>query len=416
MGADQTPVMVGRPYDEERDIEAVTRMWREVGWIDDTDRQAAGLRDFLQGGDSIVADIGGEAECLVQRAPGSLRHGERDLPLCAITAVTTSHVARRQGLASALTIEALDAGRREGAAVAGLGIFDQGFYDRFGFGTASYHHRFDIDPASLAVDIPSRPPVRLDRADWLEMHALMVRRHRGHGSAVIDPPTMFSAELAWTDHPFALGFRADDGRLTHFVLGSIKDEYGPYEIDWLAYEEPRQLLELLGVLRALGDQVATMSIPEPPEIQLQDLVRTPFRQRRSARLAGGSGVVQQARATMQFRILDLRACIEAIHLQAGTVEFVLRLTDPLDRREGAGWAGLGGDHTVRLGEWSTVVGGATDGLPVLHASVNAFTRLWLGVRPASSLALTDDLSGDPQLLRALDERLRLPEPHAGWLF
>lgn len=408
--------MVGRPYDMERDIGPVTRMWREVGWIDDTDGQAAGLRDFLEEGHSIVADIEGEPECLVQWAPGSLRHDGHDLSLCAITAVTTSHVARRQGLASTLTVEALDAGRRSGAAVAGLGIFDQGFYDRFGFGTGAYHHRFDVDPASLSVPVPERPPVRLQREDWAEMHALLMRRHRGHGSAVIDPPTMFSAELAWTSHPFALGFRADDGRLTHFVLGSIKDEYGPYDVDWLAYEEPAQLLELLGVLRALGDQVASMSIPEPPEIQLQDLVRTPFRQRRMARLAGGSGALQQARATMQFRILDLEACIGAIRLPAGSVEFTLRLTDPLARTASGAGAGIGGDHTVRLAERSTVQPGATEGLPVLHASVNAFTRLWLGVRPATSLALTDDLAGDPQLLRSLDDRLRLPEPHTGWSF
>ena len=46
----------------------------------------------------------------------------------------------------------------------------------------------------------------------------------------------------------------------------------------------------------------------------------------------------------------------------------------------------------------------------------AFTRLWLGVRPATGLAITDDLHGPDDLLDALDERLRLPEPVADWAF
>jgi len=53
---------------------------------------------------------------------------------------------------------------------------------------------------------------------------------------------------------------------------------------------------------------------------------------------------------------------------------------------------------------------------VLDASVGAFTRLWLGVRPASGLAITDDLAGPDDLLAQLDASLRLPTPQAGWSF
>ncbi len=60
--------------------------------------------------------------------------------------------------------------------------------------------------------------------------------------------------------------------------------------------------------------------------------------------------------------------------------------------------------------------GLDDGLPVLDASVGAFTRLWMGVRPATGLALTDDLAGPPALLDALDEAFRLPTPRAGWIY
>ncbi len=248
-----------------------------------------------------------------------------------------------------------------------------------------------------------------------ELHGLMLRRHRGHGSVVIDPPDFFDLEWAWTDKPFALGYRNAEGRLTHALLGSMNDEHGPYEIAVLAYEEPAHLLELLGLVRALGDQVNSVVIrDEPPGVQFQDLIREPVRQRRIARLAGGSDALHQAIAEQQDRILDLSACIAAVRLRTPPVAFGLRLRDPLESL--GGWPGIGGAYTVRLGSASEVHEGLDEDVPVLEASVGAFTRLWLGVRPATGLSLTDDLDGPPALLEALDEAFRLPPPRAGWSY
>jgi hypothetical protein len=55
-------------------------------------------------------------------------------------------------------------------------------------------------------------------------------------------------------------------------------------------------------------------------------------------------------------------------------------------------------------------------LPTLRAGVGAFTRLWLGVRPATGLAVTDRLVGQRELLAGLDEALRLPDPRPDWDF
>ena len=46
--------------------------------------------------------------------------------------------------------------------------------------------------------------------------------------------------------------------------------------------------------------------------------------------------------------------------------------------------------------------------------MNAFSRLWLGTRPATGLAFTDDLRGPQDLLERLDRVVRLPKPHMGW--
>ncbi len=408
--------MVGRPYNEERDLAAVTRIWREVGWIDDdSDRHADALRTFLSCGHTLVADIAGSAECAVHRSPGTMRLGDTDLPLCAITAVTTSHVARKQRLASGLMAEALAGGHADGAALSALGMFEQGFYDRFGFGSATYEHSLRFDPSTLRVDVLDRPPVRVGLDDAREFHQLLRRRHRGHGSVVLDPPELIIAELGWVDKPFGLGFRSSDGRLTHTLYGSRLDEYGPYRIDWMVYEEPRQLLELLGVLRGLGDQVTTVEVPEPPEIQLQDLIREPMRQSRAARQAGRTGPLHGADAWRQLRIMDLPAVVAATSCPGVSFTFGVRLRDPLVDLGGA-WPGIGGDHTIHLSERSDVAAGIRPDVHVLDASVGALTRLLLGVRPASSLALTDDLQGPPELLDALDRAIRLPPLHPGWSF
>ena len=46
---------------------------------------------------------------------------------------------------------------------------------------------------------------------------------------------------------------------------------------------------------------------------------------------------------------------------------------------------------MTLGEQCAAEPGRDAGLPDLRASINAFTRLWLGVRPATGLSITDQL-------------------------
>jgi hypothetical protein len=119
-------------------------------------------------------------------------------------------------------------------------------------------------------------------------------------------------------------------------------------------------------------------------------------------------------AFWQARILDLEQCCAVVPSRGLEVEFGLELTDPLE--DHAPEAAIGGDYVVRLGERSSAEAGTSTGLPMLKASVNALTRLWLGVRSASSLAISDDLSGPPELLADLDRALMLPPPRMGWFF
>ena len=401
-----------RPYDEQRDLTALARLWREIGWIDDGEGDVVALRRFLGAGGAEVGLIGGEPECLVHRAPGLIRYDESDLPLTAITAVTTSTVGRKLGLATGLTARALAAAVAEGAAVAALGIFDQGFYDRLGFGSYAYTHRVTFDPAALNVDhVPYRRPVRITEDDHAEIHSLLQRRHRTHGGVSLDPPEIVAAELAWAEKPFGFGLR-DDDRLTAVVYGKASGEYGPYIAQILAYESPEDLLSLLRVIHELGDQVESFRLTEPAEIQFQDLVATPLRTaRRTAGSPHATGIT--ADASFQLRILDLATVVAARSWTGGPVRFNLELHDPIATIDGTAWHGIGGSFVVELGPESAVEPGVDRSAPTVRASVNAFSRCWFAVRPASSLALTDDLAGPADLLKQLDRALALPRPAPG---
>ena len=119
----------------------------------------------------------------------------------------------------------------------------------------------------------------------------------------------------------------------------------------------------------------------------------------------------------------LRKLPEASHLALGVPRMLLRLpygkdTDPIEAflDEKSPWGGVTGSYVVTLGPSSGAEPGTDSSLPTLTATIGAFTRLWLGVRPASGLTVTDRLSGPTELLEQLDWVLQLPDPKPDWDF
>jgi len=404
-----------RPYDEQIDLDAAVRTWREVGWIDSPERRSE-VAAAMAAANTEVGVLHNEPECFVCWVPGTIRYEITDLSLCAITAVTTSHVGRKLGFASTMTTRALTHAAEAGCAVAALGIFEQGFYDKLGFGTADYDHRISFDPATLMVDhVPYRPPVRVGTDDWADMHQAMSNRMMSHGSIVLSPPRMIEAEVGLADNPFALGYRDDQGTLTHFIYGEMKGEHGPWRINALAYRSTDQLLELLRLVRELGDQVRSVAMMEPAHVQLQALLANPMRE--ADRSAGSDHeTLNRSVAWWQFRILDVEACVAARSWIGRPLRFNLTLTDPAESRLDGAWPGVGGDYTIGIGAESRATRGHADGLPLMTAGVGAFSRLWFGVRSPSVLAVSDRIEAPPGLMADLDEAMRLPKPVAGWLF
>lgn len=404
-----------RYYQPEQDKAAAHQILKEVGWIEKDKEEANDL--IMEAGRGLVVELRGAPECVVTTSPGTLNYLAADLPFCAVTGVITSHIARKQGLATRLTAHALAEDAAEGALVAGLGMFDQGFYNRLGFGTSVYEHFAALDPATLLIETKARAPHRVTMEDWEAVHTSRWHRRRWHGACSLKPAAISQAEMKFSEG-FGLGYYDDEGHLTHHFWGKAKDENGPYDLWWISYQTPEQFLELMALLKNLSDQFYLIRMKEPPEIRIQDLLAQPFKVRRITEKAKFESRMRTA-AYWQVRILDLAGCLAQTHLPSDAIRFNLELRDPVARylaATDAPWQGISGEYVVTLGPSSCAEPGAAQGLPTLSASVGAFTRLWLGIAPASSLAITDDLTGPPALLESLDWLLRLPRPSLEWAF
>ena len=126
----------------------------------------------------------------------------------------------------------------------------------------------------------------------------------------------------------------------------------------------------------------------------------------------------KAIAYWQMRICDLPACMALTHLDGKDVHFNIELDDPITRflDSDSKWKGISGNYVVTLGVESSAAEGSDAKLPTMKASVGAFTRMWLGVLSAGSLAVSDQLVADEKLIADLDRILRLPDPKVDWEF
>ncbi|NBB90219.1 MAG: GNAT family N-acetyltransferase [Spirochaetes bacterium] len=407
-----------RRYSDPADRSAAIRIWNEVGWIEDEKREQEGLAVFLSGADAWLAELRNSPECMVATMPGTVMYLSQEIRMRAVMAVSTSRVGRRQGLARRLTAHALANDAREGELVSLLGMFDQGFYDHLGYGTGAYERFISFDPAALRVEGRPSVPHRLTMKDAALIHESRLHRMRIHGSCTILPEAASSAEMILCKGGFGLGYFSEDGRLTHHLWAVPKGENGPYRVEWLAYETPEQFLELLRLIKGLGDQVYCVQMKEPRWVHMQDLLDQPFRNRTRTKRSELE-TSWESSAYWQVRILDLEKVMAVTSVpDRGQISFNLQLEDPIARylQDSDGWSGTAGTYVVTVGEVSHARPGRENALPTMHSTVNAFSRLWFGAASPLSLALTGELDASSELLEELGWILCLPIPSLDWVF
>ena len=403
-----------RPYSEKKDKKAVHRIWTECGWISDSKDEKASLDLFLASNRSMVYEYRGEAECLVTSTPGKLRYLDADIDYSAITAVTTSRIARNLGAASSTLARVIAQDAKAGAVVSGLGVFEQGFYNRLGFGSGTYVHWIGFDPAWLVPLPKPAVPLRLDRSHWKSIHQSRLRRRKLHGAVDLLPPEISKTEMLELKNTFGLGYKKN-GKITHCVIMHADNvEEGPYHVAWMSYENLQQFQELLSLIAGLGDQVRQVRMREPLEIQMQDFIRKPF-QLLSLTRKGNFEAGLKAYAYWQMRILDLKRCVAAMSCD-GEMKINLVIDDPILQflPKGTVWKGCKGEYTLSLGVKSSLKKGLTGGLKTLRASIGDFTRFWMGIQSAEVLNISGVFEGSLELLNSLDRIYQIPVPEPDW--
>lgn len=401
-----------RDYDQAKDHEAVKQMWIEAGWGDYKDHE----RRMVESERTIVAEVDGETLATVFSSLGDMRYLGETLSLSGIGGVITDLTARKLRLSSKLTAHRIALDAADGALVCALGAFEDGYYNRFGFGTGGYEHRVFFAPSDLKIEQQPRRPKRLGDDDSALMHRNRLARRRVHGACSFYNPVYTQFESA--ENGFGFGYTDSDGELTHhlWLRGKGKEE-GPFSVAWMAYHTDEQFFELLALIKSFGDQFHQVSMTEPPHLALQDLLHRPFYQRRLTKNAPYAAKVE-ADAWWQMRICHVEECLSKTHLPDTDLRFNLELTDPIADflAEDATWRGVAGTYRVALGPQCDARIGPDPALPTLTASVGAFTRLWIGAHPARRLALSDDFSAPAELLEGLDWAFRLPQPWTEWDF
>lgn len=405
-----------RKYNPKKDKKAVHRIWKECGWLEGDDYKPMDI--LIESSKTVVADIRGQPECLALSIPGNILYQDKKLKFSGIAGVTTSLVARKQKLAGCLTAEVIALDAMDGALVSGLGMFEQGYYNNLGFGTGGYEYLANFSPSTLNTGIKPRVPHRLEYKDWKKIYESRLKRMRVHGSLNFDGAHQTRAELKWEKSGCGFGYFDENGELTHYFWmdGKGKGE-GPFHIWWMVYRNYEQFLELMALIQSFGEQVRLITMVEPPNVQIQDFLTKPFYHRSITKQSKFQNIIQ-ATAWWQLRILDLNGCLRHTHLDGDDVRFNLVLDDPIEKFLDSDnkWKGLSGEYIVTLGAKSSAKKGSERNLPTMKASVGAFTRMWMGVLPASILTVSDELSAPQKLLKALDGVINLPDPKMDWGF
>ena len=405
-----------RPFNIDTDLADLHRIWQEIGWMEDSDAHRRGIKAYLDVSTTTAQDVNGAMDIGVSRCDATVHVQHTTLPACLIAGVYAGLAGRQGGHATRMTAEHVADGAAQGAAIATLGIFDQGFYDRVGFGCGPYVRRMTIEPASLNVPRLQRSPVRLTIDDAQAMHDCRLQRRHLHGA--IDIPHVAYTEMECCESPgWGLGFKNSAGALTHcmWITHESKIENGPWSVRWMAWNTRDELMELLGVVKSFADQVSGVRIADPPGLQMQDLVDRPFAWMRRTG-SGDNQVKPTAVAYWQHRMCDVPRCIGAISMPGADLRFNVQIDEPIEQflASDASWRGCGGDWIISLGDTCSAEPGCDDALPTMRASINAFTRWWMGVRSAEALSMTDAFEAPAELLAGLTAHYRLPAPETDW--
>jgi predicted acetyltransferase len=401
---------------QDKDFANIFQILQDCGWMESSAESTA--REIIAESKVIVAELGNRVEAASMASAGSLQYQDEIIKANVINAVIVSLIARKAALAAKTLAKLIADEAERGIPFSVLGMFEQGYYNKLGYGTGNYYRQLHFDPSELQFSGSFRMPRRLSVKDYQEVHENRLNRMKLHGYYDMISPIATKCEMELDKKSFGLGYYDNNARLSHHLwIKPVDKENGPFKVMWYACQKPEQFLELLALLKSFNDQVREISITEPPNLQLTDFMKRPIHSKIVTRGSKFQNYIDTY-PYWQIRMLDPAYCLQNTHLNCTNTDLNVKITDPLDHyltKENK-WQGCGGEYFLRLGKNSELSKGFRSGLPRLNASIAAFSRMWLGVKPASGLAITDCLAADEKLLKLLDKAFCLPEPQPDWWF
>ena len=394
------------------DYAQVAALHKDAGWNLELDGFDEGLRFHVPDCTVRVAADDERVHSAVLGAEGQFRYLDRTLRLSAITGVLTASWARRRGYAGRLLAELLEEEQQRGAVVASLGVFDQGFYNRYGFGNMGRDPVLVLNPSAIrvprkvsgALGAAGTRIVPISHRDDDEVYAAHIRRYTGHGACTIVKRGFIQGFLRYAgEQSFGLGIAVGDRLVAHFFGRRVSEEH--VDLFWLCADTQEYYIQLLALLRTLSDQLTQVKIVMPPDVMVYDFLERPLQW----------GVVHRHSFDdllfWQLRVLDVVRAVEAVSIPlASPLRFVAEISDPIVAHSPSGWRGCAGEYTMSIGLESRCVRGAEVGLSRVRMSIGAFSRFWSGAASARALACSDEFAAEDALLERLTREYCVPRP------
>ena len=345
----------------------------------------------MDAGSACVTRIDGDAECMVVwRTRPKSDISRKDLPFSAV-AGRPSHPASHENKGLAGTTHRTlgrTRSKRRAHSYQGLSFFEQGYYDRLGFGTAQYEDWIGFDPALLNVPFPARPPKTIHhRRLRTRMHQSRLASKKTNTAFVTFPDPNMDPQRQMR-HQERLRPRATSTKpqtKSHTTSGAatttMQNTAPTSSNGWLT-RPPEQFLELMGIIRSpRRSSPNDQHEPAPPHPDTRPPQRNPSKTEWTTSKSKFATFSRSHRLLAKPHQRPTQMPRKNTPPRAPTTQFNLQLTDPIDDflPEDETWKSTTGPihhhprtrilrdprHTKKTSQ-------------TLKTTTSAFSRMWLG--------------------------------------
>lgn len=409
----QLPGITLRPA-QESDLPQIVRLERlafdPLRSAADLQQQWFGRGVNLPGRQLFLAEeeaTGREAGCYTQLSLSLFFRGQ-EFPMLGIAGVAVAPEWRGQRIAQLLLEHAVHMGRQQKVPLSMLYPFQHGFYRKLGWAWVGQQHQYRVQTRHLPLS-PERSQVVAYDADrhqaMLKQAYEQMARNRNGWLNRQEPRWQWRLQADPGRELFC--YLEADRLLGYLILQYLQQDAGMVIAvqEWVALT-PAAYRGLLGFLAALRDQVAVViwnTCPEDPFPYLLREQQQAPQVGQTSSLFGLNHRFGQIAGSFMWRLIDLEAAFRLRSNQlTAPFQLTFQVADPILGNQTLPVQFADGQMQMAPSPTATV----------LHTSIDHLTELFCGLRRATDLVWTGEvtLEGDPQLLTLLDQAWQTPPP------